>query len=30
VSNKLTTPGGIILQTLQPPRVYGFRVGFTH
>jgi iron complex outermembrane recepter protein len=30
VSNKLTTPGGIILQTLQPPRVYGLRVGFTH
>jgi iron complex outermembrane recepter protein len=30
VSNKLTTPGGIILQTLQPPRVYGIRIGFTH
>jgi iron complex outermembrane recepter protein len=30
VSNKLTTPGGIILQTLQPPRVYGFRVGYAN
>jgi len=30
ISNKLTTPGGIILQILQPPRVYGFKVGFTY
>jgi iron complex outermembrane receptor protein len=30
VANKLTTPQGIILQTLQPPRVYGFKIGFTY
>lgn len=30
VSNKLTTPGGIILQTLQPPRIYGFKIGYAN
>jgi iron complex outermembrane recepter protein len=30
VAQTLTTPGGIVLQVLQPPRIYGFKVGFKY
>jgi len=30
VAMRLTTPQGIILNSLQPPRVYGFKVGYTY
>jgi iron complex outermembrane recepter protein len=30
IAMKLTTPQGIILQSLQPPRMYGFKVGYNY
>ena len=30
IAMRLTTPQGIILNSLQPPRIYGFKVGYTY